>query len=103
MKRKTAAERMSGMSGRLHGVNCCKSCWYRGLMVMIGIAWRRPDKTGHFRTLGQCRLPMAAMREKTATAGGTPNVNSEGAIRMSMSNRPGLTPGQEGLRGKAEC
>ena len=30
----------------------------------------------------------------------TPNVNSEGAIRMSKSSRPGLTPGQEEQQGK---
>ena len=30
----------------------------------------------------------------------SPNVNSEGAIRMSMSSRPGLTPGQEEQQGK---
>ena len=39
---------MSGMSGRLRDGNCCKYCWYRGLMVITGIALRRPDKTGHW-------------------------------------------------------
>ena len=33
----------------------------------------------------------------------TPNLNSEGGIRMSMSSRPGLTPGREDRRGNAEC
>ena len=52
-RRGPAAGRMSGMSGRLHEVNFCKSCWYRVLMVITGRALRRPDKTGHFRTLGE--------------------------------------------------
>ena len=49
------AERMSGMSGRLHDGNCCKSCWYMRLMVKNGVVLKIPDKTGHFRTLGSGR------------------------------------------------
>ena len=53
--------RMSGMSGWLDDGNCCKSCFYRGLMVVTGIVLRRPDKTGHFRTLGSGQ-PSGALR-----------------------------------------
>ena len=42
-----AAGRMSGMSGRLHDGNCCKSCWYRGLTVRTGGS---AEKTGQNRT-----------------------------------------------------
>ena len=44
------------MSGRPLDGKCCKSCWYRGLVVITGIALRRPDKTGHFLTLEQKAL-----------------------------------------------
>ena len=40
------------MAGLMHDGNCCKSFWDRWLMVIAGISLRRPDKTGHFRTLG---------------------------------------------------
>ena len=36
------------MSGRLLDGNCFKSCWYRWLTVITGIALERPDKTGHW-------------------------------------------------------
>ena len=42
-------------------------------------------------------------RLKAEQRTGSPNLNCEGAIRISKSSRPGLTPGQEELRGNAEC
>ena len=44
------------MSGRVCHVNFCKSCFYMGLVARTGMALKRPDKTGHFRTLGQKAL-----------------------------------------------
>ena len=61
------------MSGRGHDVNCCKSCWYRGLMVITGMALRRPDKTGHFRTLGHIPAVFDELRGNGPPEGGTPN------------------------------
>ena len=52
-------------------------------MVTTGIGWRRPDKTGHFRTLVLCRLPMAALTEKTPE-GGTVNLKSERAAEREL-------------------
>ena len=69
------------MSGLIHDGNCCKSCWYRGLMVIAGIGLERPDKTGHYRTLGEKALKT---REMALAARQT---NREGAKSAKRTRR----------------
>ena len=98
---------MSGMSGRLREGNCCKSCWYRGLMLITGMALRRPDKTGHIRTLGLCRLPMAAMTQNTAGRqesdvrdGSQMSDKAEGVFTCQRVADQASMPSQRGTEGK---
>ena len=64
----------------------------------------RPENSYSFSDIGVMQITYGGDDEedrlKAELRTETPNVNSEGASRMSMSNRPGLTPGREELLGK---
>ena len=97
---RAVAGRMSGMSGRQHDGNCCKSCCYMGLMVRTVVALRRPDKTGHFRTLGSWRGGRDAETLQKVShcvsfcLGGRSGHRMRGGIHFSKS-RPGLNARSE--------